>query len=155
MLEEFLSPASQNESGAFFLKLRKWRYHMTGKKIIVVFMGVFLMSCAFDVAHISYHPTDLIPQPKSGKSITLKDEVKISEAPCGYSRVLQKGSSWDLIGSVPEGNVYKPRDQVLTVECSNVYEAYLVCVSQSLVGFYLPVEHGFVALKKTLVLPTE
>ena len=128
---------------------------MVGKKIIVIITGIVLMSCAFDVAHVSYHPTDLTPQPKSGKSMTLKEEVKIGGAPCGYSRVLQSGSNWDLIGSIPEGNVYKPREQVLTVECSNVYEAYLVCVSQSLVGFYLPVEHGFVALKKPLILPTE
>ena len=113
------------------------------------------MSCAFDVAHVSYHPTDLLPQPQSGKFLTIKKAMKITGAPCGYSRTLQEGSNWDLIGSIPEGNVYKPRDQVLTVECSNVYEAYLVCVSQSLVGFYLPVEQGFVALKKAVDLPTD
>ena len=125
------------------------------RNIFIVLTGILLISCAFDVAHVSYHPTDLLAQPKSGKYLTIKNEVKITGAPCGYSRTLLKGSNWDLIGSIPEGNVYKPRDQVLTVECSNVYEAYLVCVSQSLVGFYLPVEKGFVALKKAIDLPNE
>ena len=125
------------------------------RKIFILSTGILLMSCAFNVAHVSYHPTDLLPQPQSGKFLTIKKAVKISGAPCGYSRTLQEGSNWDLIGSIPEGNVYKPREQVLTVECSNVYEAYLVCVSQSLVGFYLPVQQGFVALKKAMDLPTE
>ena len=120
-----------------------------------VLTWILLIGCAFDVAHVSYRPTDLLPQPQSGKILTLKSAVKITGAPCGYSRALKQGSNWDLIGSIPEGNVYKPRDQVLTVECSNVYEAYLVCVSQSLVGFYLPVQQGFVALKKAIDLPTE
>ena len=120
-----------------------------------VLTWILLIGCAFDVAHVAYHPTDLLPQPQSGKFLTIKSAVKITGAPCGYSRTLQQGSNWDLIGSIPEGNVYKPRDQVLTVECSNVYEAYLVCVSQSLVGFYLPVQQGFVALKKAIDLPTE
>ena len=124
-------------------------------KVFMIAAGIFLMSCAFDVTHVSYHPTDLLPQPQSGQFLTMKKAVEIAGAPCGYSRTLQEGSNWELIGSVPEGNVYKPLDQVLTVECSNVYEAYLVCVSQSLVGFYLPVEHGFVALKKAIELPTE
>ena len=121
----------------------------------MIVAGIFLMSCAFDVAHVSYHPTDLLPQPQSGQFLTMKKAVEVTGAPCGYSRTLQEGSNWELIGSIPEGKVYKPLDQVLTVECSNVYEAYLVCVSESLVGFYLPVEHGFVALKKPIELPNE
>lgn len=121
----------------------------------MIALAILLTGCAFDVAHVSYHPTDLLPQPQSGQFLMMKKAVEITGAPCGYSRTLQEGSSWELIGSVPEGKVYKPLDQVLTVECSNVYEAYLVCVSQSLVGFYLPVEHGFVALKKAIELPTE
>jgi hypothetical protein len=136
-------------------KTEKGGGNMLRKKIFMVLTGILLMSCAFDVAHVSYHPTDLLPQPQSGKYLTINNAVKITGMPCGYSRTLQEGSIWDLIGSIPEGNVYKPRDQVLTVECSNVYEAYLVCVSQTLVGFYMPVEQGFVALKKAIDLPTE
>jgi hypothetical protein len=124
-------------------------------KIFIALTGIIMISCAFDVAHVSYYPTDLLPQPQSGKFLTIKKAVEITGTPCGYHRTLQDGSNWDLIGSIPEGKVYKPRDQVLTVECSNVYEAYLVCVGQSLVGFYLPVEQGFVALKKAIDLPTD
>ncbi len=42
-----------------------------------------------------------------------------------------------------QGDVYKTRDQVLTVEASNVQEAYIVVESGRLVGFYMPVERTF------------
>jgi hypothetical protein len=41
----------------------------------------------------------------------------------------------------------------LTVECSNVFEAYLVVATGQLVGFYLPVEKGFVSLPEPISLP--
>jgi len=122
---------------------------------LLILMGFIFGGCAFDVAHVTYHPTVFTAQPQSGKSIALKEEVKITQTPCGYHRTLKQGSNWDLIGSIPEGNVYKPRDQVLTVECSNIYEAYLVVMNQSMVGFYLPVEKGFVELSKEINLPIE
>jgi hypothetical protein len=36
--------------------------------------------------------------------------------------------------------VYATRDRVLTVEASNVHEAYIVVSNGKLVGFFLPVE---------------
>jgi hypothetical protein len=53
---------------------------------------------------------------------------------------------------VAEGVVYRSRDQTLTVECSNVFEAYLVVAGQRLVGFYLPVEKGFSPLGEQIQL---
>ncbi|HVN97529.1 MAG TPA: hypothetical protein VMT62_13960 [Syntrophorhabdaceae bacterium] len=60
-----------------------------------------------------------------------------------------------MVGTVSEGEVYKSKDQVLTVECSNIHEAYLVVSQGSLVGFYLPVEKGFVKLPEPIALNIE
>jgi hypothetical protein len=109
--------------------------------------------CAFDLAHVSYKATQIKPEPEPRKTIIVKEVVKIEQAPCGYQRTLQKETRWDLVGSIAEGEVYKPRDQVLTVECSHVHEAYLVVSGGNLVGFYLPVEKGVVTISPTIQLP--
>jgi hypothetical protein len=54
---------------------------------------------------------------------------------------------------IEQGEVFKPLDQCLTVECSNVFEAYLVVQNHQLTGFYLPVQDGFVPLKGPVDLP--
>lgn len=116
---------------------------------------LFIIGCAFDVAHISSKPTQFLPHSEINKSFMLKDTVQITQAPCGYGRVLKGGSNWDLAGTINEGEVYKPRDQVLTVECSNVFEAYIVVSKDSLVGFYLPVEGEFVSISDKIELPSK
>lgn len=72
----------------------------------------------------------------------LGDTVRIS-LPTGYERVLAAGSRWNLVGSIPQGSVYKPAQGVLTVEGANIHEAYLVVREGALNGFYLPVEQGY------------
>jgi len=61
----------------------------------------------------------------------------------GYTRALRRGSRWQSVGRLPQGEVYKPIDSVLTVEGANVHEAYIVVEGKRLVGFYLPVENAF------------
>ena len=119
-----------------------------------VLLGTFwLTGCAFDLAHVSFTPT--VCTPRSDKSFRIKDTTSITGAPCGYDRTLSKGTKWNLVGTIPEGEVYKSKDQVLTVECSNIHEAYLVVSKNSVVGFYLPVEKGFVKLRKSITLSVE
>jgi hypothetical protein len=79
-------------------------------------------------------------------------DTPIHGAPCGYSRSLRKGTRWNPAGRLAEGTVYRSPDQTLTVECSNVFEAYLVVSNQRLLGFYLPVEKGFSSLDKPIDL---
>lgn len=112
-----------------------------------------LANCAFDIAHVSSSPAQFIPSLQTGTLLTLTDEVKIADAPCGYARTLEKNSRWELCGAVVEGKVYKPLDQVFTVECSHVYEAYLVVEEEYLAGFYLPVEGTFVSVPDKIALP--
>lgn len=116
-------------------------------------VGIVLTGCAFDLMDVKYSPTKLqMPAPEE-QSFMLEQDVQLNQAPCGYSRTLRQKSRWLLVGNVAEGNVFRSKDQVLTVECSNVFEAYLVVSGNRLVGFYLPVEKGFVALSTPVQLP--
>lgn len=126
---------------------------MNRRILIMLYTILFFPACAFDLAHVSYKPTPFMSQPEPSKTLIMKDAVKIEQAPCRYERTLVKGTHWYLVGAIPEGEVYKPKDQVLTVECSHVHEAYLVVSGDSLVGFYLPVEKGFAPISPIISLP--
>ena len=122
--------------------------------VVVILLSSFILAgCAFDLAHISFTPAQFAPRTEGYKSFTLKETIHITEAPCGYDRTLRQDTRWDLIGTIPEGEIYRSRDQVLTVECSNIHEAYLVVLEGSIVGFYLPVEKGFVKISNKIKLP--
>jgi hypothetical protein len=70
----------------------------------------------------------------------------------GYARSLKSGSNWRLAGALPQGQVYRPVNDVFTLEGKNVHEAYLVLRDDVLVGFYLPVEHSFSPLQPPVPL---
>lgn len=70
----------------------------------------------------------------------------------GLSNTLKAGSVWTYVGRISEGPVYRIKDDVFTIEATNRHEAYLVVLDGKLVGFYLPVEHGFVASTSTTTL---
>jgi len=114
---------------------------------------LLLAACAFDLAHVSFTPT--VCTPKSDKSFTMREDTKITGMPCSYNRTVLKGTTWNLVGTVPEGEVYKSNNQVMSVECSNIHEAYLVVRETSVVGFYLPFEKGFVKLSEPITLRIE
>lgn len=121
--------------------------------LLMLSLGVFSFGCAFDLAHVSFEPTQLLSRTSVDKAFILQESVSIKSAPCGYDRTLNQNTKWELVGNIPEGNVYRSSDQVLTVECSNVFEAYLVEVDGFMVAFYLPVEKGIVKLKERIALP--
>jgi hypothetical protein len=108
--------------------------------------------CAFDLTDVKYQSARLDPAAGPETAFIVAEDAPIHGAPCGYSRSLRKGSRWFAFGRLPEGVVYRSRDQTLTVECSNVFEAYLVVSEGRLVGFYLPVEKGFSPLSEPIPL---
>ncbi len=127
-----------------------------GKKIIFYLLSFVLFiiaGCAFDLAHISSDLTVMRPNDGIKKIFRIIEDTKIKDPPCGYHRTLNKDSKWELIGDIPEGEVYKSSNQILTIECSNVFEAYIVVVDGYLTGFYLPVQKGFVQLRNKIKLP--
>jgi len=133
-----------------FMEIRMWHLFILSSLLL---SSVMTASCAFDLAHVSTQATQFSPMPEAQRTILLQEVVEIDEAPCDYDRTLRQGTRWKLVGKLPEGDVFKPLDQVLTVECSNIFEAYLVVMEDFLVGFYLPVEKTFVPLSEKTKLP--
>lgn len=119
--------------------------------LLPLFFFLLLNACAFDIVHVKQTPASIALQNDPSANFTLKKEVKVSLG-TGYSRTLKANTNWSLVGSLPEGSVFKTRDQILTVEGSNIYEAYIVVESNQLRGFYLPVEGTYSSLKEPLPL---
>lgn len=110
-----------------------------------------LNSCAFDVLHLRQVPAQLETTPTLRNPFQLEQDVNVS-LDSGYSRVLKKGTTWNFVGTISTGDVFRTKDQILTVEASNIHEAYIVISSGRLVGFYLPVEKSFSPLSVGLEL---
>jgi hypothetical protein len=105
--------------------------------IVLITMAI---GCAPDVVRT---PSSLSPAAGTDRSrIELSDEALI-QLSGGYSRVLPKGSVWELRGRVPEGAVYRRADGIFTIEGAHIHEAYLVLEGDRLVGFYLPFEQAY------------
>lgn len=109
--------------------------------------------CAFDIADVKYSQVTLQAQVQRQDSFVLEEDVPVTQTPCWYSRTLRKNTRWEFVGTLIQGNVYRSRDQNLTVECSNIFEAYLVIAEPRLVGFFLPVESGFVPISNPIPIP--
>ena len=116
-----------------------YKMHFLG---VILCLGILLNGCAFDLVHVKQIPTQIESAQLSKSSFELEKEVNVSLG-SGYSRKLKKGTKWDNVGNISYGDVFKTNDQILTVEASNIYEAYIVVSSDKLVGFYLPVEQSF------------
>ena len=118
-----------------------------GYFIISCFITVLLGACAFDLVHVKQIPTQIETNQASLSSFKLEKDIDFS-CGTGYSRKLKQGTRWSYVGTVTYGNVYKTNDQILTVEGSNIYEAYIVVSNDKLVGFYLPAEESYSPLSK-------
>lgn len=111
----------------------------------------FLLACAFDIVHVKQIPVKLEPTQISKSSFELEKEITFGLG-TGFTRTLKAGTKWDYVGMISYGDIFKTYDQILTVEASNIYEAYIVVSSRKLVGFYLPVEQSFSPLNKPIGL---
>ncbi len=120
----------------------------------VICLAMSLTYCAFDVVHVKQVPTKLEVGPSPKSSFQLEKEVDI-DLGTGFARLLKGGTRWDFVGTTSYGDVYRSKDQTLTVEASNIHEAYIVISSGKLVGFYLPVEKSFSPLGDPKALVTK
>ena len=110
--------------------------------IFIFFVILLLNSCAFDLVHVKQIPTQIESKKLSLSSFELLDEVNI-RLDSGYRRKLKNGTKWHYLGTISQGDIFQTNDQVLTVEASNIHEAYIVISSPNIVGFYLPIEKTF------------
>ena len=101
--------------------------------------AAFVAGCASEVTRT---PVVFIADSKGGEPVTLAVDTLL-RASTNYPRTLRAGSRWIPIGRIAQGMVLRPANDVLTVEGSNVHEAYLVVDAAYIVGLYLPVERAF------------
>jgi hypothetical protein len=120
---------------------------------LLLVLGLFL-GCAFDVVRVKQEPAKFEPGTTSEDSWKLSEDVEISLG-TGYKRKLKAGTRWECIGKIEKGDVYRTKDQILTVEGSNIYEACIVVSEDQLVGFYLPANQTFSPLPSKKSLPIE
>ena len=120
----------------------------TGILLIIVLL---LHACAFDVIHVRQSPCQIEKGKSNRKPFRLGKEIQVT-LDTGYSRKLKDGVRWDYVGVIPAGEVVRTNDQILIVEGSNIFEAYIVVSSGKLVGFYLPVEKAFSSISEPIEL---
>jgi hypothetical protein len=106
--------------------------------------------CAFNVWRVKQVPAAFTPASDS-PSFVLAKETKVNPGG-GFATVLKANTTWNQVGVTEQGTVYGTKDQVVKVEASNIYEAYLVLSNSCLTGFYLPVEKTVVPLSNPLPL---
>jgi hypothetical protein len=109
-------------------------------RLVIVLAALGTAACAPDVLR---RPTQLTTVSDQPPAIIEVMDTAIVSLERGFRRRIPRASTWTLIGRSPEGEVFRPVDQVFTVEGEHVHEAYLVLDGDRVVGFYLPVERAF------------
>ena len=120
--------------------------------LLIFIFTIFLSGCAFDLVHINQIPVEYETENIQKPSFKLTNEVQISLG-TGYTRQLNKGTTWHYIRTISVGDIFKTNDQVLTIEGSNIFEAFIVVTGKNMVGFFLPVEETYSPLNTPQPLP--
>lgn len=123
------------------------------KRLMTVLFLTALASCATDITKKA-RPVELV-ETSSGETIELAEEVSIRLVQGSAGKPLEAQTTWESVGTIPEGTVYRPLDSLLQVRTGHAYEAYIVLAEQQLVGVYLPVEDSFVEAKKPIPVKLE
>jgi hypothetical protein len=110
------------------------------RSLTAVSLIVLTVLCAACAPAVVQESTQLTPG--AGKSFRLTGAATVALA-TGYSTTLRANTRWELVGSVTHGEVYRTKDQVVTLEGEHIHEGYIVVKQGALVGFYLPVERTF------------
>lgn len=123
------------------------------KLLFLASVGASLAGCAFDVDVLSTKPVTYTAESREASFVLLK-EAK-AHIGTGFPTILRANTLWKQTGSTEYGAVYSTKDQVVKVEASNISEAWIVVSSNSLAGFYLPIENRFVPVHASLPLETQ
>ena len=116
-------------------------------KYLILFALIFISACAsvtkqrVALQAAAHAETILITKP-----ISLHLDT-------GYKRDIKPDSRWSYVGDIVKGKVYKPVDDVFSIEGTQRYEAYLVISKGRVVGFYLPASSNFSPLTDQVALP--
>ena len=117
------------------------------KKNIAPFIlaSCLLTGCMFDVSHVKLAPVSFAAITGPAHSFVLNQNVDASLG-TGFPTRLDALTRWHQVGTTEYGDVFATKDQIVTVEASNIYEAQLVVSNRCITGFYLPVDVKFVSV---------
>jgi hypothetical protein len=126
---------------------------LNSKKIQTAFVlfSFFLNGCCFDLTRVEQVEVQLNIADQEKPSFVLEESADIPLKSWSTTH-LNANTIWTYVGTIDQGDVYKSKDQTVTVWGSNLYEAYPVIKENMLYGFYLPVEKTFTAIKKPTVI---
>jgi hypothetical protein len=113
---------------------------MIGSRRFLGVFGIIAVLVASCAPLVVQEPAQFTPG--AGKSFRLSRAAEVALS-TGYSTTLRANTRWELVGTVTQGEVYRTKDQVVTLEGAHIHEGYLVLNRGTLVGFYLPVERTF------------
>jgi hypothetical protein len=105
--------------------------------VIAVLLGC-LGACAAPSAPSQLVARSSFTQPQL-RTLARETTIKLDS---GYFGTLEAGSTWEVLGVIPDGEVYRPVKDMLTLEAANIREAYLIVRSDLLVGFYSPADRS-------------
>jgi hypothetical protein len=129
-----------------------YRMKRTGLRLVIGLVAILpLAGCAFDVVHVRQVPVAFSSGGSEAPTFLLGSQVNVHLG-TGFPTLLRKGTTWSYVGETEFGKVYSTKDQIVKVEASNIYEAYIVVSNRCLTGFYLPVEKTFSPLSRPLPL---
>lgn len=109
--------------------------------------------CAFDLSHVKQQPTTYTAVTAATEGFILERDVKATLG-TGFPARLKAGTRWRQVGETGHGAVFATKDQIVTVEASNIFEAQIVVSNKFINGFYLPVEKTFAPVKTPIRIET-
>ena len=115
--------------------------------------GLFFTGCAFDVSHVRLEPVSFAATTGLAHTFVLNQKVAVKLG-TGFPTRLNALTRWQQVGTTEYGDVFATKDQIVTVEASNVYEAQLVVSNRCIAGFYLPVDKKFVPVSQPSSIET-
>jgi hypothetical protein len=110
---------------------------------------LLLAGCAFDISYVRQLPITFTPSTNAVESFVLDQDVRATLG-TGFPTKLKAGTRWHQVGNTEYGKVFASKDQIVTVEASNIYEAQLVVSNQFINGFYLIVEKKFAPVTRPI-----
>ena len=132
----------------------KQKLKLVSLNLMAVAVLALVAGCAFDISHVKQQPVTYTAVATPAQAFVLSREIKATMG-TGYPTRLKAGTRWYQVGNTEHGAVFGTKDQVVTVEASNNYEAQLVVADGFVKGFYLPVERSFVTVSSPIRLETQ
>jgi hypothetical protein len=133
-------------------RMRRSARHWTWFAVLTAVLSL-APGCAFDLVRVKQEPVMLDAQPVQRPSWTLTEKVAVGIG-TGFSTKLESGTRWTYVGRIPQGEVYRTTDQIVTVVGPNIFEAQIVISNGLLEGFYLPVERTYTPASEPCELKT-